>query len=175
MCSALAGAALIGLLVYGLSAQGANRSLDEALRRHHQPAAPEAHRLLPSLTGHGERSLADFAGKVVILNFWASWCPPCQNEAPELERIQKRLVRHDATVLGVTYEDTTSDSLKFIHEYGLTYPVLRDVTGSFAHSYGTNLLPESFVIDRTGHVAALERNEVNEAFLERALKLAEST
>lgn len=169
----LLGAAVIGLLIYGLSTQGASTSLDEALRHGKRPIAPEATMLMPTLTGAGRSSLAAYRGKVVIVNFWASWCTPCEREAPGLERLERQLASHDATVLGITYEDITSDSLKFAHEFNLTYPNLRDVNGSFAHSYGTVQIPESFVIDRTGHVAEISRGEVTKPFLEFAVQLAE--
>ncbi|HSZ69384.1 MAG TPA: TlpA disulfide reductase family protein [Solirubrobacteraceae bacterium] len=169
------GAALLALLVYGVSHQAPSRTLDEAVRSGHYRAAPEAERSLPALTGGYGEPLAAYAGKVVLLNFWASWCAPCEQEAPLLERAQRELERHGATVLGVTYKDITSDSLEFVHRYHLTYPTLRDPTGDFAQAYGTDQLPESFVIDRSGKVVAISRGEVDEAFLQEAVKLAESS
>jgi cytochrome c biogenesis protein CcmG/thiol:disulfide interchange protein DsbE len=173
--AALVGAGLIGLLIYGVTAQSANRTLDERLARGQHPAAPESDRMLPVLGGHGERPLAALRGKVVVLNFWASWCEPCQVEAPLLERFQPSLLRHGATVLGVTYLDNTRDSESFVRHYHLAYPNLRDNVGTFSHAYGTNQLPESFLIDRSGHIVALSRGEIEEPFLRRALALAESS
>jgi cytochrome c biogenesis protein CcmG, thiol:disulfide interchange protein DsbE len=175
LLAALAGVALIGLLVYGVSAQSPNRTLDGRLARGERPAAPEAGRRLPVLGGHGEQRLAALRGKVVVLNFWASWCEPCQIEAPLLQRFQERLLRSRATVLGVTYLDNTRDSESFVRRYRLAYPNLRDNVGTFAHAYGTNQLPESFIIDRGGHIVALSRGEIAEPFLKRALALAQST
>jgi cytochrome c biogenesis protein CcmG/thiol:disulfide interchange protein DsbE len=169
------GAALVGLLVYGITTQAPSRSLDEALKHGTYPQAPSADHMLPRLSGAGSESLADYRGKVVVLNFWASWCEPCQEEAPLLERAERKLARHDGTVLGVTYLDVTPDSLGFVKRYHLTYPNLRDTTGEFTHSYGTDQLPESFVINREGHIVALERGEIDEAFLNRAVSLAESS
>ena len=120
-------------------------------------------------------ALAALEGKVVVLNFWASWCEPCQTEAPLLERAQARLRRAGGTVLGVTYLDATPDSLGFVRRFHLTYPNLRDNDGVFAHSYGTDQLPESFVIDRRGQITAISRGEIGQAFLDRAIALAQSS
>jgi cytochrome c biogenesis protein CcmG/thiol:disulfide interchange protein DsbE len=175
--ASLAGACLIGLLIYGISAQSASRTLDDRVARGERPLAPDAGRSLPVLSGSRAAAamLASFKGKIVVLNFWASWCEPCQIEAPLLERAQSRLERHNATVLGVTYLDASPDSQGFIRRYRLTYPNLRDNTGTFAHAYGTDQLPESFVIDRHGHIAAISRGEIDQAFLNRAIALAESS
>jgi cytochrome c biogenesis protein CcmG/thiol:disulfide interchange protein DsbE len=170
----LLGACLIGLLIYGVSAQSASRTLDEQVARGQRPAAPEATRVLPLLGSNGQASVASLRGRVVVLNFWASWCEPCQTEAPLLERAQSQLEHRRGTVLGVTYLDASPDSLGFVHRFGLTYPSLRDTEGSFAHSYGTDQLPESFIIDRRGQIVAISRGEIDQAFLNRAIALARS-
>ena len=171
--AALAGAGLVALLIYGVSQQAASRTLDERVATREYPVAPDASSLLPVLDGHGTSSLGALKGKVVVLNFWASWCQPCEQEAPLLERTQNRLRRDDGTVLGVTYLDATPDSRSFVRHYRLSYPNLRDNTGTFAHSYGTDQLPESFIIDRRGRVVAISRGEVDQGFLDRALALAQ--
>jgi cytochrome c biogenesis protein CcmG, thiol:disulfide interchange protein DsbE len=171
----LAGACLIGLLIYGVTAKSASRTLDDRVAHGERPVAPEATRALPILGRHGESSLSALKGKVVVLNFWASWCEPCQVEAPLLERAQARLQRAGATVLGVTYLDASPDSLSFARRFRLSYPNLRDNDGVFAHSYGTDQLPESFVIDRQGEIVAISRGEIGQAFLDRAIALAQST
>jgi cytochrome c biogenesis protein CcmG, thiol:disulfide interchange protein DsbE len=173
--ASLLGACVIGLLIYGVSARSANRTLDEQVARGQRPTAPEATRLLPVLGGSGQGSIASYRGEVVVLNFWASWCEPCQIEAPLLEHAQARLERHHSTVLGVTYLDASPDSLGFVRRFGLTYPNLRDTEGTFAHSYGTDQLPESFVIDRQGRIVAISRGEIDQAFLNRAIALAQSS
>jgi cytochrome c biogenesis protein CcmG/thiol:disulfide interchange protein DsbE len=158
--ASLGGVCIVALLIYGVSAQAPNRTLDELVA-------------LPVLSGSGRRSLASLRGKVVVLNFWASWCEPCQVEAPLLEHEQSTLERHDATVLGVTYLDASPDSQSFVRRYHLTYPNLRDNDGAFAHSFGTDQLPESFIIDRYGHIVAISRGEIDQPFLDKALALAE--
>jgi cytochrome c biogenesis protein CcmG/thiol:disulfide interchange protein DsbE len=171
----LAGACLVGLLIYGVSAQSANRTLDELVARRDRPQAPDASRALPLLSGAGHASLQAFRGKVVVLNFWASWCEPCQIEAPLLERAQAGLATHGGTVLGVTYLDASSQSQGFARRYNLTYPSLRDRDGAFARSYGTDQVPESFIIDRAGDIVAISRGEIDQTFLNRALALAEAS
>ncbi len=173
--ASLAGACLVALLLYGVSAQSANRTLDELVKRGQYPLAPDATRSLPVLGAGRQQTLASFKGKVVVLNFWASWCEPCQIEAPLLEHAQSQLERHGATVLGVTYQDASPDSEGFVRQYHLTYPSLRDTTGEFARSYGTHQVPESFIINRQGHVVAISRGQIEGAFVKRALALAESS
>jgi cytochrome c biogenesis protein CcmG/thiol:disulfide interchange protein DsbE len=171
--ASLAGACLIGLLIYGVTAKSASRTLDDRVAHGERPTAPDATRALPILDGHGTSSLATLKGKVVVLNFWASWCEPCQVEAPLLERAQARLQRAGGTVLGVTYLDATPDSQSFVKRFHLTYPNLRDNDGAFAHAYGTDQLPESFVIDRDGGIVAISRGEIGQSFLDRAIALAQ--
>ncbi len=175
LLAVLGGAAIIGLLVYGVSSQSPARTLDEDVAHHVHPRAPSAKTALPLLWGGGHESLSSYRGKIVVLNFWASWCEPCQEEAPMLDRMQRVLARHGGTVLGVTYLDASTDSLSFVKHYRVTYPNLRDTTGDFARAYGTNQLPETFVIDRAGHIVAISRGEVTEAFLHHAVSLAESS
>ena len=171
----LLGAALVGLLVYGVTAPSASRTLDELVATHHYPEAPQAARRLDVLGAGGKSSLASYRGMVVVLNFWASWCAPCREEAPLLQRAQQALQAHRATVLGVSYLDASPDSEAFVHRYHLTYPELRDTDGEFAHSYGTNQLPESFIVDRFGHIVAISRGEIGAPFVKRAIALAQQS
>lgn len=171
----VAGVALIGLLIYGVSHQAANRSLDEALAHGQHPLAPYASKPLPSLAGGGQSSLAAYRGKVVVVNFFASWCLDCQEESPLMERTQRELEAHGGTILGVSYQDDAGKSREFLSKYGLTYPALRDPSGEMASAYGTRQIPESFLIGREGRIYDIERGPIGSAFAQRALQLAEGT
>jgi cytochrome c biogenesis protein CcmG, thiol:disulfide interchange protein DsbE len=170
---ALLAAALVGLLVYGVATRGEDTSLDSAVKKGRRPPAPGTSVRLPSLDGSSQRSLADLRGKVVVLNFWASWCGPCENEAPLLESAQKQLARTGGTVLGVTYKDDPVDSRAFVRRYKVTYPSLRDGKLQLAPKYGTDKLPETFVLDGRGRVVALSRGEVSKDFLQAAIQAAQ--
>jgi cytochrome c biogenesis protein CcmG/thiol:disulfide interchange protein DsbE len=166
--------ALVGLLVYGVVARRDDTSLDGAVRRGALPAAPGTDVALPSLGGDGQTRLSDLRGRIVVLNFWASWCGPCEQEAPALERTQQALRPKGGTVLGVTYKDYADDSRRFVRRFKLSYPSLRDDKLELAPKFGTNKLPETFVLDRRGRVVAISRGEVSQKFLDAAIARAEA-
>jgi cytochrome c biogenesis protein CcmG/thiol:disulfide interchange protein DsbE len=158
-------AALVGLLAYGLSANEPDRDIEHAIAKGERKPAPALE--LPRLSGGGRRSLGRMRGKVVVLNFWASWCEPCRKESPLLERWHRRIAPKDATVLGVDVLDVSSDAQEFARDFGLSYPLLRDKGGDSLDDFGVIAYPETFVIDRQGRIAATRRGPVDEAFLRR--------
>jgi cytochrome c biogenesis protein CcmG/thiol:disulfide interchange protein DsbE len=158
--------ALVALLVYGVIGAGESTTLDDAVKSGKRPSVPT--RSLPLLDG-GEASLAQYKGKPVLVNFWASWCTPCKDEAPLLERAHARLTTAGGTVIGVTVSDASDDSRAFMRKHGLSFPSLRDVEGDLGEDFGTSGVPESFAVDRQGRIVAISRGQVSKAFVESAL------
>src|SRR6478609_3179288 len=120
--------ALVALLTYGVTSSGPSRSLDAKIARGEKPPAPAFR--LADLHGGGQRSLADYRGKVVLLNVWASYCVPCRTESPLLQRWQQRMASSGGTVLGIDTLDIESDALHFVDVHKLTYPQLHDSEGT---------------------------------------------
>lgn len=96
--------------------------------------------------------LSDLRGKVVLLNFWASWCPPCVDEAPALDQLQQRLVAHGGTILGVSIDEDQNAYEEFLRMYNVDFPTFRDPSRHISLGYGTVMIPETYVIDRNGRI-----------------------
>jgi thiol-disulfide isomerase/thioredoxin len=104
------------------------------------------------LLGGGHVTLSDLRGKVVIVNLWASWCPPCRAEMPALQRVYEANGARGLEILAVntTFQDSEAGAAQFVREYGLTFPVPLDRTGEVSRSYLLRALPTTFFIDRGG-------------------------
>lgn len=150
------GAAVVGLVAAEVLTSGSG----DAGRR-----APA----LPSQVLRGPRvDLASLRGKPALVNFWASWCTPCKQETPELERLARAL-RGRARVVGVDWNDTTANATEFIRQHGLTYPILRDGSSEVGNRYGLSGLPTTFVLDSRGRIARTLRGPQTSATLREAL------
>jgi thiol-disulfide isomerase/thioredoxin len=105
-----------------------------------------------TLLGGGEVALSELRGQVVIVNLWASWCPPCRAEMPALQEVYEAYGDLGLEILAVntTYQDSQAAAARFVEEYGLTFPVPLDQTGEVSRRYLLRALPTSFFIDRDG-------------------------
>jgi len=137
-------AVLLGLLTWGLIGKG-----DAGLR----DGAAVPSMTLPTLPEGGTSSIEEYRGEWVLLNVWASWCKPCRAESPALEEFA-RTNRGKVAVVGVNIKDLTGDALRFLREYDIRYPQLRDAGGEYADKLKTTGVPESFLIDPDGNLVS---------------------
>ncbi|MFM1846830.1 MAG: hypothetical protein RL417_304, partial [Pseudomonadota bacterium] len=112
---------------------------------------------LPTISGGGSETLklSDLKGRVVLVNFWASWCSPCIAELPAMERLYSRLKDRGFVILGVGVDDQPESLGEFQRKYGLTFPLVVDAAGEVKSRYKLNGVPESFVIDRAGKLVMI--------------------
>ena len=113
--------------------------------------------------------LSDLRGKVVIINFWASWCVPCKDEAPALEKIAKKYADKDVVLLGVNYLDVERDALAFLATYDVTYGNGVDLQQRISRAYRITGVPETFVIDQQGVVSDVFIQPITESQLSATL------
>jgi cytochrome c biogenesis protein CcmG/thiol:disulfide interchange protein DsbE len=138
-------AALIGLLGWKvLKGEGGDAQIGEAA-----PAFT-----LPHLSNGTELSLAAYRGKPVVINFFASWCLPCKDEAPVLEETWRKHRADGLVVLGIDAQDFRGDGKRFVQRFGLTYPVAYDGKGSTLGRYGLTGFPETYFVGRDGRIVA---------------------
>ena len=140
-------AALLGLLIWKVAFGRTTGAADELAEGKlvHAPAFT-----LDRLDRDGQLAVGDLKGKAVVVNFWASWCVPCRDEAPVLQKTYERYRDQGLVVLGVDVNDFRQDARRFMKRYGLTYPVVYDGKGSTVGKWGVRGFPETFFVDRTG-------------------------
>lgn len=97
--------------------------------------------------------LSDFKGKVVVLNFWASWCPPCVSETPAMNHLQQYIASRNGVVLGGSIDEDPQAYDKFLKDYNVNFPTFRDPSKKISLDYGTSIIPETYIIDRHGKIA----------------------
>jgi cytochrome c biogenesis protein CcmG, thiol:disulfide interchange protein DsbE len=124
-------------------------------------------------SGKSSLSLSNFKGKPVVLNFWASWCAPCKEEAPLLEGTWKQVQAQgkDIVILGVDFQDSNTDGMSFLQIYSITYPIVLDADGSVAFKYGVTSLPQTIFINRHGTVLSRVPRELTAQVLSSKLQL----
>jgi thiol-disulfide isomerase/thioredoxin len=106
---------------------------------------------LPFLDG-AEKTLSAYKGKVVFLNFWATWCPPCRGEMPSMENLYQRFRDDGLELLGVDIQEAPGEVQEFMEEFGLSFPAALDRNGRISNDYGIDAIPTTFIIDREGNI-----------------------
>jgi cytochrome c biogenesis protein CcmG, thiol:disulfide interchange protein DsbE len=145
-------AGLLALLVWKVSHQIGDETVASEVRKGEQPKAPSFD--LERLDRDGRLTSASLAGNVLIVNFWASWCVPCREEAALLERAWRRGRSQGVVVLGVDHQDAAQYARAFAERYRMTYPLVRDPGDALYDEYGATGVPESFFVARDGRVVA---------------------
>jgi cytochrome c biogenesis protein CcmG/thiol:disulfide interchange protein DsbE len=135
----------VGLLWFGLMRSGSEATVGDT--------APDFE--LPTLSG-GTLSSDDLKDHPVVVNFWASWCLPCREEAPLLERTWRRYRDEGVVFLGVNIKDAESDAKAFVEEFDITYPMVRDLDQELTRAFGVRGLPETFFVDHKWNFVGTE-------------------
>ncbi len=125
---------------------------------------------LERLDGSGKVALADLSGKVVVMNFFASWCLPCTQENPALVRVYERYRASDVVMVGVNYQESRDNGLAYVQRMGMGWTTVADDDGSVAFSYGVFGPPETFFIGTDGIIAGRHIGPIDEETLVTAIE-----
>jgi peroxiredoxin len=130
--------------------QGKDSFFNQSKQVRPRPGMPVPDFTFPGLDGKNV-SLSDFKGKVVFLNIWATWCPPCREEMPSMERLYRKLKDTDFVILAISVDASGAEAVTpFVRDYKLSFPVLVDIKGNSETLFGTTGIPESYIIDKQG-------------------------
>jgi cytochrome c biogenesis protein CcmG/thiol:disulfide interchange protein DsbE len=167
----------IALLAYGIAAQAPNDTIDERLSEARSAPAPgfslevleegtlpgRLERRIGEAIFDGTLDLSELRGTPIVLNFWASWCDPCREEAPRLQQGGERWGPRGVLFLGLDMQDLPEDARDFLREFGISYPTIRDKGKDVANDYGATGIPETYFISArgrvVGHVVGVVSNE----------------
>ena len=137
------------------------------------PPAPEVGRLAPDFTLidlEGDSvTLSDFQGKAVFINFWATWCPPCRAEMPDIEAVYQEYKSKDVVVIGVDLLETESEVRQFVQRGGYSWTFVIDTTGEVTNDYGITAIPTSFFLDKEGIIRAVKVGAMTKRVMESQL------
>jgi cytochrome c biogenesis protein CcmG/thiol:disulfide interchange protein DsbE len=159
---------LLAQLIWMLS--HANGGVESALAHGNKPLAPSFS--LSPLRGASSIDLATYGGRVIIVNFWASWCGPCRDETPALLRAWQHWRSHLVTFIGVDTRDSAGDARAFLRHSHISYPAGQDSSARTAQTYGVEALPATFIISPRGRVVASFLGAVSEPELDAAIARA---
>ncbi len=109
-------------------------------------------------------------GKPILVNFWGSWCPPCHQEAPALQKLWKRFRSRGVQFIGVAYLDTEHDALNYIERYAIDYPNGLDIAQVISNSYQVRAVPESFLVAPSGHILYFHSGPIDERRLSQEIE-----
>lgn len=158
--------ALLGLMIWGIG-RAAQGSVGE-VRLSARPAPPFTIPLMNGTTDGKTFDLASTKGKPVLINFWASWCIPCEDEAGTLERASRQYGDR-VTFIGVNVQDTDANARDFLRRFGVSYPNGVDALGAVAVDYGMSGVPESYFVDRNGQLTRKWQGPLDDARLKSYL------
>jgi cytochrome c biogenesis protein CcmG/thiol:disulfide interchange protein DsbE len=162
-------AGLLGLLVWKVVHNDKTR-IGAEVAGGKTPKAPLF--TLPRLDRTGTISLAALRGKAVVVNFWASWCHPCAQEAPVFEAAYRKWSPRGVVFVGIDSQDFTGDAKRFARRHGISYPIAHDGPGNVVSDYGVAAFPETYFVDRRGRVVASVIGRARAADLARNIPLA---
>ena len=158
---------LLAVLVWRVVRDSEGGAAD-ALRRGEHPVAPDFD--LERLDRPGRLELESLRGKAVVINFWASWCLPCKEEAPLLEAAWKKWRSKGVVVVGLDANDFKSDARRFARRYDLTYPLVHDGPGRLLDDYGLAGFPETFFVRPDGRLESWSQGELSEEEIEAGIR-----
>jgi cytochrome c biogenesis protein CcmG/thiol:disulfide interchange protein DsbE len=164
---------LLGLLVWKVAHQVGQTTVASEVRKGKQPRVPSFS--LPRLDRSGSLASDSLTGKVGVINFWASWCIPCREEAPLLVDAARRFASRGVTVLGIDHQDFAGDARSFMRRYGMTYPTAVDKGDKLYISFGLTGVPETFCTNRAGRVVSHVPGAVTRETLDQCIQDALSS